>query len=166
MLDSPLESPDTSVEVQSCNAISRQYSRDATTSTVSIQGSGNHYHACASDDYDDVGFDPSILPPPDPWIDSVTDDPLDVCVSSSTILEVCEPHHPPGMFSSYKHSFPITLFSLNSSNQLQQCDSSHLVQVSCHSQSQVKSVVNCLSEDSRESISTCVIVEPKCNTLY
>uniref|UniRef100_A0AAY4AG92 Disks large-associated protein 1 n=1 Tax=Denticeps clupeoides TaxID=299321 RepID=A0AAY4AG92_9TELE len=59
--------------------LQRQYSRDAATSTVSIQGSGNHYHACASDDYEDVvGFDPSILPPPDPWIDSVTEDPLEV----------------------------------------------------------------------------------------
>uniref|UniRef100_A0A671W0A7 DLG associated protein 1 n=1 Tax=Sparus aurata TaxID=8175 RepID=A0A671W0A7_SPAAU len=47
------------------------YSRDAATSTVSIQGSGNHYHACAVDDYGEVGFDPSILPPPDPWMDSV-----------------------------------------------------------------------------------------------
>uniref|UniRef100_A0A674NDY7 DLG associated protein 1 n=1 Tax=Takifugu rubripes TaxID=31033 RepID=A0A674NDY7_TAKRU len=47
----------------------RQHSRDAATSTVSIQGSGNHYHACASDDYGDAGFDPSILPPPDPWMD-------------------------------------------------------------------------------------------------
>ncbi|KAG7272643.1 hypothetical protein CRUP_013017 [Coryphaenoides rupestris] len=60
----------------SSGAISSQYSRDAGSSTVSIQGSGNHYHACASDDYDDVGFDPSILPPPDPWIDSMADDPL------------------------------------------------------------------------------------------
>uniref|UniRef100_A0A8C2X442 Discs, large (Drosophila) homolog-associated protein 1b n=1 Tax=Cyclopterus lumpus TaxID=8103 RepID=A0A8C2X442_CYCLU len=68
----------TDMEVLSSGALSRQYSRDAATSTVSIQGSGNHYHACASDDYDDVGFDPSILPPPDPWIDSVTDDSLDV----------------------------------------------------------------------------------------
>lgn len=49
----------------------RQHSRDAATSTVSIQGSGNHYHACTSDDMADVGFDPSILPPPDPWMDSV-----------------------------------------------------------------------------------------------
>ncbi|XP_072536391.1 disks large-associated protein 1 isoform X2 [Salminus brasiliensis] len=47
----------------------QQSSRDAATSTVSIQGSGNHYHACAQDDYSDVGFDPSILPPPDPWMD-------------------------------------------------------------------------------------------------
>uniref|UniRef100_A0A3B4YU55 Disks large-associated protein 1-like n=1 Tax=Stegastes partitus TaxID=144197 RepID=A0A3B4YU55_9TELE len=78
LLDTPLDSPDTDMEVLSSGAISRQYSRDAATSTVSIQGSGNHYHACASDDYEDVGFDPSILPPPDPWIDSVTDDPLDV----------------------------------------------------------------------------------------
>uniref|UniRef100_A0A672HRX3 Discs, large (Drosophila) homolog-associated protein 1a n=1 Tax=Salarias fasciatus TaxID=181472 RepID=A0A672HRX3_SALFA len=77
LLDTPLDSPDTDMELLS-GAISRRYSRDATTSTVSIQGSGNHYHACASDEYEDVGFDPSILPPPDPWIDSVTDDSLDV----------------------------------------------------------------------------------------
>ena len=89
LLDTPLDSPDTDMEVLSSGAISRQYSRDAATSTVSIQGSGNHYHACASDDYEDVGFDPSILPPPDPWIDSVTDDPLDVSFNSSAILEVC-----------------------------------------------------------------------------
>ncbi|XP_074432855.1 disks large-associated protein 1 isoform X1 [Larus michahellis] len=57
--------------------ISRQFSRDASTSTVSIQGSGNHYHACAVDDDFDTDFDPSILPPPDPWIDSITDDPLE-----------------------------------------------------------------------------------------
>uniref|UniRef100_A0A672ZVQ5 Discs, large (Drosophila) homolog-associated protein 1a n=1 Tax=Sphaeramia orbicularis TaxID=375764 RepID=A0A672ZVQ5_9TELE len=78
LLDTPLDSPDTDMELLSSGALSRQYSHDATTSTVSIQGSGNHYHACASDDYEDVGFDPSILPPPDPWIDSVSDDPLDV----------------------------------------------------------------------------------------
>ncbi|XP_076826359.1 disks large-associated protein 1 isoform X2 [Brachyhypopomus gauderio] len=46
-----------------------QPSRDAATSTVSIQGSGNHYHACAQDDYSAVGFDPSVLPPPEPWMD-------------------------------------------------------------------------------------------------
>uniref|UniRef100_A0A8C0GW34 DLG associated protein 1 n=1 Tax=Chelonoidis abingdonii TaxID=106734 RepID=A0A8C0GW34_CHEAB len=57
--------------------ISRQYSRDASTSTVSIQGSGNHYHACVVDDDFDTDFDPSILPPPDPWIDSITEDPLE-----------------------------------------------------------------------------------------
>uniref|UniRef100_A0A3B1J2Z7 Discs, large (Drosophila) homolog-associated protein 1a n=1 Tax=Astyanax mexicanus TaxID=7994 RepID=A0A3B1J2Z7_ASTMX len=74
---SPVDSPDVdSLHPSGC--LSRQYSRDAATSTVSIQGSGNHYHACTSDDYDDVGFDPSILPPPDPWIDSVTEDPLEV----------------------------------------------------------------------------------------
>lgn len=93
LLDSSLASPDTDMEVLSSGAISRQYSRDAATSTVSIQGSGNHYHACASDDYEDVGFDPSILPPPDPWIDSVTDDPLDINFNSSAILEVCELIH-------------------------------------------------------------------------
>lgn len=89
LLDTPINSPDTDMEILSSRAIPRQYSRDATTSTVSIQGSGNHYHACASDDYEDVGFDPSILPPPDPWIDSVTDDQLDVSFNSSAILEVC-----------------------------------------------------------------------------
>lgn len=88
LLDSALDSPDTDMEVLSSGAISRQYSRDATTSTVSIQGSGNHYHACASDEYEDVGFDPSILPPPDPWIDSVTDEQLDVNFNNSTLLEV------------------------------------------------------------------------------
>lgn len=72
---SPADSPDADILPTVC--LSRQYSRDAATSTVSIQGSGNHYHACASDDYEDVGFDPSILPPPDPWIDSVIEDPLE-----------------------------------------------------------------------------------------
>uniref|UniRef100_A0A3Q2YWA8 Discs, large (Drosophila) homolog-associated protein 1a n=1 Tax=Hippocampus comes TaxID=109280 RepID=A0A3Q2YWA8_HIPCM len=75
LLDTPLASPDMEPEVLSPGVLSRQYSRDAATSTVSIQGSGNHYHACASDEYEDVGFDPSILPPPDPWIDSVSDEP-------------------------------------------------------------------------------------------
>ncbi|KAM6989501.1 disks large-associated protein 1-like isoform 5-T5 [Tautogolabrus adspersus] len=88
-MDTPLDS-DTDVEVLSSGALSRQYSRDAATSTVSIQGSGNHYHACTSDDYDDVGFDPSILPPPDPWIDSVTDDSLDVNFHSASILEAVQ----------------------------------------------------------------------------
>lgn len=88
LLDTPLDSPDTDMELLSSGALSRQYSHDATTSTVSIQGSGNHYHACASDDYEDVGFDPSILPPPDPWIDAVSDDPLDVDFNSAAILEV------------------------------------------------------------------------------
>lgn len=88
MLDMPLDSPEPNRHILSPNALSRQYSRDAATSTVSIQGSGNHYHACASDEYDDVGFDPSILPPPDPWIDNVTDDPLCANFNSSAILEV------------------------------------------------------------------------------
>ncbi|XP_072307038.1 disks large-associated protein 1-like isoform X4 [Eucyclogobius newberryi] len=56
-----------------CATMPRQHSRDAASSTVSIQGSGNHYHACAADDYGEVGFDPSILPPPDPWMDSLPD---------------------------------------------------------------------------------------------
>ncbi|XP_061549887.1 disks large-associated protein 1-like isoform X1 [Phycodurus eques] len=90
LLDTPPDSPDTDLEVLSSGVLSRQYSRDAATSTVSIQGSGNHYHACASDEYEDVGFDPSILPPPDPWIDSVSDDSPNVNFNSSAILEAVQ----------------------------------------------------------------------------
>ncbi|KAM9225463.1 disks large-associated protein 1 isoform 15-T15 [Dugong dugon] len=73
-----LENSLESIEDNSCpNPMARQFSRDASTSTVSIQGSGNHYHACAADDDFDTDFDPSILPPPDPWIDSITEDPLE-----------------------------------------------------------------------------------------
>ncbi|XP_012371160.1 disks large-associated protein 1 [Octodon degus] len=73
-----LENSLESIEDNSCpGPIARQFSRDASTSTVSIQGSGNHYHACAADDDFDADFDPSILPPPDPWIDSITEDPLE-----------------------------------------------------------------------------------------
>ncbi|XP_004853257.1 disks large-associated protein 1 isoform X4 [Heterocephalus glaber] len=73
-----LENSLESIEDNSCpGPMARQFSRDASTSTVSIQGSGNHYHACAADDDFDVDFDPSILPPPDPWIDSITEDPLE-----------------------------------------------------------------------------------------
>ncbi|KAK6491914.1 disks large-associated protein 1-like isoform X1 [Huso huso] len=71
-----VESPET--DPPSSDSVSRQFSRDASTSTVSIQGSGNHYHACAVDEDFDAGFDPSILPPPDPWIDTVTEDPMEV----------------------------------------------------------------------------------------
>uniref|UniRef100_A0A1A8QLR8 Discs, largehomolog-associated protein 1a n=2 Tax=Nothobranchius TaxID=28779 RepID=A0A1A8QLR8_9TELE len=90
LLDMPLDSPNPHRDIRSPVGIPRQYSRDAATSTVSIQGSGNHYHACASDEYEDVGFDPSILPPPDPWIDTVTDDSLDASFNSSSILEVVQ----------------------------------------------------------------------------
>ncbi|XP_054985416.1 disks large-associated protein 1 isoform X11 [Sorex araneus] len=73
-----LENSLESLEDSSCpGPMARQFSRDASTSTVSIQGSGNHYHACAADDDFDADFDPSILPPPDPWIDSITEDPLE-----------------------------------------------------------------------------------------
>nr|XP_044998888.1 disks large-associated protein 1 isoform X1 [Jaculus jaculus] len=73
-----LENSLESIEDNSCpGPVARQFSRDASTSTVSIQGSGNHYHACAADDDFDTDFDPSILPPPDPWIDSITEDPLE-----------------------------------------------------------------------------------------
>lgn len=70
-LDDPSDTPD--MPLRHCATMPRQHSRDAATSTVSIQGSGNHYHACAGDDYGEVGFDPSILPPPDPWMDSVAE---------------------------------------------------------------------------------------------
>ncbi|KAM5218846.1 disks large-associated protein 1 isoform 19-T35 [Hipposideros larvatus] len=73
-----LENSLESIEGNSCpGPMARQFSRDASTSTVSIQGSGNHYHACAADDDFDADFDPSILPPPDPWIDSITEDPME-----------------------------------------------------------------------------------------
>ncbi|XP_033841578.1 disks large-associated protein 1 isoform X3 [Periophthalmus magnuspinnatus] len=71
-LDDPADSPDVPLP-RHCATMPRQHSRDAATSTVSIQGSGNHYHACTADDYGEVGFDPSILPPPDPWMDSVAE---------------------------------------------------------------------------------------------
>ncbi|KAM8967276.1 disks large-associated protein 1 isoform 2-T2 [Pelodytes ibericus] len=64
-------------EFQYSRPLTKQYSRDACTSTVSIQGSGNHYHACAVEEDFDADFDPSILPPPDPWIDSITEDPME-----------------------------------------------------------------------------------------
>uniref|UniRef100_A0A672T9C9 Discs, large (Drosophila) homolog-associated protein 1b n=1 Tax=Sinocyclocheilus grahami TaxID=75366 RepID=A0A672T9C9_SINGR len=63
--------------------IVRQPSRDSSTSTVSIQGSGNHYHACVQDDYTDVDFDPSILPPPDPWMDGAMEEAYASGVSGS-----------------------------------------------------------------------------------
>uniref|UniRef100_A0A8C5D4H2 Discs, large (Drosophila) homolog-associated protein 1b n=1 Tax=Gadus morhua TaxID=8049 RepID=A0A8C5D4H2_GADMO len=72
-MDEPAPPP--SMPTPRCSTMPRGWSRDATsttssTSTVSIQGSGNHYHACSGDDYSDPGFDPSILPPPDPWMDA------------------------------------------------------------------------------------------------
>uniref|UniRef100_A0A8C6UZQ5 Discs, large (Drosophila) homolog-associated protein 1b n=1 Tax=Neogobius melanostomus TaxID=47308 RepID=A0A8C6UZQ5_9GOBI len=71
-LDDPADGPDVLLP-HYCATMPRQHSRDSATSTVSIQGSGNHYHACAADDYGEAGFDPSILPPPDPWMDSVAE---------------------------------------------------------------------------------------------
>ncbi|XP_017262238.1 disks large-associated protein 1 isoform X1 [Kryptolebias marmoratus] len=68
-LNDPTNAPE--LPPRQCATMPRQHSRDAATSTVSIQGSGNHYHACAGDEYGEVGFDPSILPPPDPWMDAV-----------------------------------------------------------------------------------------------
>ncbi|KAK1884733.1 Disks large-associated protein 1 [Dissostichus eleginoides] len=71
-LDAPSDPPELP-SPRHCATMPREHSRDtnSSSSTVSIQGSGNHYHACAADDYGEVGFDPSILPPPDPWMDSV-----------------------------------------------------------------------------------------------
>ncbi|XP_034024267.1 disks large-associated protein 1 isoform X2 [Thalassophryne amazonica] len=70
-LDDPAE--DLELPPPHCATMPRQHSYDTATSTVSIQGSGNHYHACTGDDYGEVGFDPSILPPPDPWMDSIAE---------------------------------------------------------------------------------------------
>ncbi|XP_047424311.1 disks large-associated protein 1 isoform X2 [Mugil cephalus] len=78
-LDDPAHAPE--LPPRHCATMPRQHSRDASTSTVSIQGSGNHYHACAGDDYGEVGFDPSILPPPDPWMDSVPEPEADALES-------------------------------------------------------------------------------------
>ncbi|XP_054622308.1 disks large-associated protein 1 [Dunckerocampus dactyliophorus] len=71
-LDDPADGPQLPPP-RHCATMPRQHSRDAATSTVRIQGSGNHYHACAGDDYGEAGFDPSILPPPAPWMDSVAE---------------------------------------------------------------------------------------------
>ncbi|XP_034562948.1 disks large-associated protein 1 isoform X3 [Notolabrus celidotus] len=79
-LDDPSEAP--APLPRYCATMPRQHSRDAATSTVSIQGSGNHYHACAADDYGEVGFDPSILPPPDPWMDSVAEPDVDTLMDA------------------------------------------------------------------------------------
>ncbi|XP_009295576.1 disks large-associated protein 1 isoform X2 [Danio rerio] len=67
--------------------IVHQSSRDAATSTVSIQGSGNHYHACVQDEYSDMDFDPSILPPPDPWMDGATEEEYAGGLSGSVCLQ-------------------------------------------------------------------------------
>ncbi|KAJ8010200.1 hypothetical protein DPEC_G00072530 [Dallia pectoralis] len=74
-LDDPDYCPGDPPEVSSRHSatVPRQFSRDTATSTVSIQGSGNHYHALPVEEYGEVGFDPSILPPPDPWMDQVDD---------------------------------------------------------------------------------------------
>ncbi|CAB1340702.1 unnamed protein product [Coregonus sp. 'balchen'] len=69
----PVDAPE--MAMRHSATMPRQYSRD--TSTVSIQGSGNHYHALTMEEYGEVGFDPSILPPPDPWMDQV-EDPMEV----------------------------------------------------------------------------------------
>lgn len=70
-LDDPSDGPE--LGPRHFATMPRQLSRDAASSTVSIQGSGNHYHACAADDSGEMEFDPSILPPPDPWMDSVAE---------------------------------------------------------------------------------------------
>ncbi|TRY60237.1 hypothetical protein DNTS_028212 [Danionella cerebrum] len=67
--------------------LERQPSRDAATSTVSIQGSGNHYHACTQDDYSELDLDPSILPPPEPWMDGALEEEYTRAVPSSVCLQ-------------------------------------------------------------------------------
>uniref|UniRef100_A0A673Y967 DLG associated protein 1 n=1 Tax=Salmo trutta TaxID=8032 RepID=A0A673Y967_SALTR len=71
----PVDAPE--MAMRHSATMPRQYSRDSTTSTVSIQGSGNHYHALTVEEYGEVGVDPSILPPPDPWMDQV-EGPIEV----------------------------------------------------------------------------------------
>lgn len=71
----PVDAPE--MAMRHSATMPRQYSRDSATSTVSIQGSGNHYHALTVEEYGEVGLDPSILPPPDPWMDQV-EDPMEV----------------------------------------------------------------------------------------
>ncbi|XP_059835475.1 disks large-associated protein 1 [Hypanus sabinus] len=52
----------------------RQLSKDASTSTPSFLGSeGNHSQASAQENTFDSNFDPSFLPPPEPWIDSTSE---------------------------------------------------------------------------------------------
>uniref|UniRef100_UPI00398E66C9 disks large-associated protein 1 isoform X2 n=1 Tax=Pristiophorus japonicus TaxID=55135 RepID=UPI00398E66C9 len=52
----------------------RQFSKDASTSTTTILGAeGDHLQACAQHNDFDSDFDPSFLPPPEPWIDSTSD---------------------------------------------------------------------------------------------
>uniref|UniRef100_A0A6Q2YLN8 Discs, large (Drosophila) homolog-associated protein 1b n=1 Tax=Esox lucius TaxID=8010 RepID=A0A6Q2YLN8_ESOLU len=85
-LDDPDYCPAAPTEVSSRHSATmpRQFSRDAATSTVSIQGSGNHYHALPAEEYSEVGFDPSILPPPDPWMDQV-DDPVEAVGGGTSV---------------------------------------------------------------------------------
>uniref|UniRef100_A0A3Q2YUU4 DLG associated protein 1 n=1 Tax=Hippocampus comes TaxID=109280 RepID=A0A3Q2YUU4_HIPCM len=74
-LDNPSDGPQLPPPLH-CATMPRQHSREAAASaasTVRIQGSGNHYHACAGEDYGEAGFDASILPPPDPWMDSAAE---------------------------------------------------------------------------------------------
>ncbi|XP_014908504.1 disks large-associated protein 1 isoform X1 [Poecilia latipinna] len=86
-LDDPADAPE--LPHRQYATMPRQHSRDSATSTVSIQGSGNHYHACAADEYGDVGFDPSILPPPDPWMDSVPEPAAAVEALEAVSRSVC-----------------------------------------------------------------------------
>ncbi|XP_051878915.1 disks large-associated protein 1 isoform X1 [Pristis pectinata] len=52
----------------------RQHSKDASTSTPSFLGpEGNHLQASAQENAFDSNFDPSFLPPPEPWINSTSE---------------------------------------------------------------------------------------------
>ncbi|XP_027860576.1 disks large-associated protein 1 isoform X2 [Xiphophorus couchianus] len=86
-LDDPADAPE--LPLRQYATMPRQHSHDAATSTVSIQGSGNHYHACATDEYGEMGFDPSILPPPDPWMDSMPEPAAAVQALEAVSRSVC-----------------------------------------------------------------------------
>ncbi|XP_032406736.1 disks large-associated protein 1 isoform X2 [Xiphophorus hellerii] len=86
-LDDPADAPE--LPLRQYATMPRQHSYDTATSTVSIQGSGNHYHACATDEYGEVGFDPSILPPPDLWMDSVPEPAAAVQALEAVSRSVC-----------------------------------------------------------------------------
>ncbi|XP_069777873.1 disks large-associated protein 1 isoform X2 [Narcine bancroftii] len=56
------------------NPLLRQLSKDASISTASFLGpEGNELQASAQENAFDSNFDPSFLPPPEPWIDSTSE---------------------------------------------------------------------------------------------
>ncbi|XP_072426452.1 disks large-associated protein 1 isoform X1 [Chiloscyllium punctatum] len=70
------EHPEDSIEPEevASGLLIRQFSKDASTSTASFLGvEGNHVQAYAQEHEFDSDFDPSFLPPPEPWIDSASE---------------------------------------------------------------------------------------------